>query len=162
LSARQTDVVLVCMPFGPIFSPSIALSLLKAALSPGEVSCEILYFSIPFAERVGEKFYSGIAAEERPSPRELAGEWIFSAGLADALPDDDAYVDEVLARPIGSGRRRTLSRTLVRRIREARRAVPEFLEACTDVVVARRPLLVGFTSVFQQHAASLGLARRLK
>src|SRR6185503_12803258 len=37
-----------------------------------------------------------------------------------------------------------------------------FLEECLEEVVAARPRLVGFTSVFQQHVASLALARRIK
>jgi ribosomal peptide maturation radical SAM protein 1 len=40
--------------------------------------------------------------------------------------------------------------------------VEGFLEWCRQELVRARPRLVGFTSMFQQHVASLALARRLK
>jgi ribosomal peptide maturation radical SAM protein 1 len=45
------------------------------------------------------------------------------------------------------------------RIREAADA---FLDECVEEILAHRPRIVGLTSVFQQHTASLALARRLK
>ena len=46
-------ILLVCMPFGNVFAPSIGLSLLKAELATQGVSACIRYFSIRFAELVG-------------------------------------------------------------------------------------------------------------
>jgi ribosomal peptide maturation radical SAM protein 1 len=40
--------------------------------------------------------------------------------------------------------------------------VEAFLDACLAEIVGARPRLVGFTSLFQQHTASLALARRVK
>src|SRR5258708_22444047 len=48
------------------------------------------------------------------------------------------------------------------RVRRARGEVDPFLEACLAEIVRERPPLVGFTSTFQQHLASLALARRIK
>ena len=48
-TARPSDVVLVSMPFGPVFSPSIGLSLLKAGLAAQQIHAAIRYFTIPFA-----------------------------------------------------------------------------------------------------------------
>jgi ribosomal peptide maturation radical SAM protein 1 len=140
------------MPFGPVFLPSIGLSLLKAELAERSVRARVLYFSIPFAERVGQAFYQGVAAEGRPPVEDLAGEWIFSRALHESTPEEEAsYLDELDA-----------SAGLTRRILRARQQVEGFLEECLEQVARERPKLVGFTSVFQQHAASLGLARRIK
>jgi hypothetical protein len=49
----MSDVVLVSMPFGPLFWPSLGLSLLKPPLVGRGVSVSIKYFTIPFAERIG-------------------------------------------------------------------------------------------------------------
>src|SRR5438034_544993 len=75
----MTDVVLVSMPFGPLLSPSLGLSLLQPQVRARGLSCRIEYLTLAFAERIG-----------------------------------------------------------------------------------RRPRVIGFTSVFQQHLASLALARELK
>lgn len=48
------------------------------------------------------------------------------------------------------------------RIVRARTLVAPFLDWCVDRIAAASPRIVGLTSSFQQHAASLALARRLK
>jgi ribosomal peptide maturation radical SAM protein 1 len=160
------SVWLVSMPFGPLFSPSLALSLLKASLAAQGLPARVRYFSLDFAERIGQAFYSDIAAEGRPPLITLAGEWIFSSALFPSRrEDEDRYVAEVLRRPDpvtyrGSAPPVTAARA--RRIRRVREAVAPFLEACLAEIVRERPPLVGFTSTFQQHLASLALARRIK
>jgi ribosomal peptide maturation radical SAM protein 1 len=163
---RQCDVLLVSMPFGPVFSPSLGLSLLQSCLAARGRRARIHYFAIDFAERIGQALYSGIAVEGRPSIRELAGEWIFSAGLFP--PDqerDHAYVEEVLrgraAWTEKSGARK-VPEALIARILRARERVAPFLDDCLAAVASAKPRVVGFTSVFQQHLASLALARRIK
>ena len=154
------------MPFGPVFSPSIGLSLLQAGLGRAGVASRIHYFTISFAERIGQQLYSGIAIEGRPSMRELVGEWLFAEALFGPRPaEDERYVEEVLrggaAWPDPSWRR-PVTPALVRRILGARRQVEPFLDECLDVLLTAAPRIVGFTSVFQQQVAALALARRLK
>lgn len=154
------------MPFGPAFAPSLGLSLLHAQLARHGMSSEVLYPTIQFAETIGQHFYSGIAVESRPPMSELAGEWIFSDHLFDRpVRDDDPYIEDVLR-----GRRsaihpfaaRPISDALIRRLAQARQYVPAFLDATVDRILACRPRIVGFTSVFQQHTASLAAARLIK
>lgn len=159
----MSEVLLLCMPFSSVFLPSIGLSLLKACLARRGIAAKVRYFSIGFAERVGQAFYCGIATDDRPSSDELAGEWIFSS----ALHEDDAetgYVEEVLLKraPATEGLLEPASPALVAAIRNARAEAGLFLDRCLAEVVAERPRIVGFTSVFQQHVASLALARRIK
>jgi hypothetical protein len=91
------DVLLVSMPFGSAFAPSLGLSLLKAGLTNRGISSRIRYFSITFAETIGRAFYQGIAQEGRPRTRELAGEWIFSGSLFDCSDQDESdYVNQIL------------------------------------------------------------------
>jgi ribosomal peptide maturation radical SAM protein 1 len=149
------DVVLVSMPFGPVFSPSIGLSLLRAELAEHQLTARIHYFTIPFAEAIGQAFYSGIAEDGRPALEDLAGEWLFAGALFDTTAADDAaYVTELLEG--------YYSGALIARLRRAREQVSVFLDDCLETLVQERPRIVGFTSVFQQHTASLALARRLK
>ena len=66
----NTDVLLISMPFGPLFWPSIGLSLLKAGLEPLGVNTRVRYFTFDFARRIGQAFYSFVANDARLSAGE--------------------------------------------------------------------------------------------
>ena len=157
----MADVVLVSMPFGPLFWPSLGLSLLQPQLASRGVSTEIEYFTIPFAEVIGERLYSTIAMSYQLSMREQAGEWIFSHALAPQSDEQaDRYVDEILRQRSGYlTRRASIPAWVIDGMRRARTRVGPFLERCLDAVEHHQPAIVGFTSVFQQHVASLALAK---
>ena len=158
-------ILLVCMPFGGVFSPSIGLSLLKAELAAQGIPARVLYFSIRFAELVGQDFYYKLSTGGIPSVDELAGEWIFSRALFGARPENEAYVDEILRKRttwITTDSEKPASPALIGRILRARQAVDGFLDRCRDEILQARPKLVGFSSMFQQHVASLALARLVK
>jgi ribosomal peptide maturation radical SAM protein 1 len=166
VSGRGAQVVLVSMPFGNIFSPSMGLSLLKGSLNRERIPSRVLYFTMSFARQVGQSFYMGIANGEEPTVRELAGEWIFAQALfGDAATDERTYVEEVLGRRrgwvTGVGVQHLPSR-VVNSVLEARTRVDAFLDECVETVLSSEPRVVGFSSVFQQHIASLALAARLR
>jgi ribosomal peptide maturation radical SAM protein 1 len=149
------DVALASMPFGPVFSPSIGLSLLQAELAAQQLTARVHYFTIPFAEAIGQAFYSGIAEDGRPAMEDLAGEWLFSKAVFDTTTADEArYVKELLEE--------YYSNAMIARLLRARERIDSFLDECVETLMRDRPRIVGFTSVFQQHTASLALARRLK
>jgi ribosomal peptide maturation radical SAM protein 1 len=161
----QVDVVLVSMPFGELFSPSMGLSLLKGALNRDGVSSVVRYFGIPFARRIGRSLYFDLSSDDRVSARHLAGEWLFAGALFDRTTADDArYFDTILRCRSGwvIDDVAPLHPATIRRLADTRRHVDPFLDECADHILALRPRLVGFTTVFQQHVASLALARRLK
>ena len=161
------DVLLVSMPFGPLFSPSLGLSLLQPQVVARGLTCRIDYFTLPFAERIGERLYSKIASQHRAMSRAFVGEWIFSHALFDwdaaarrALPRRRAAEAAVVARAqpdeaAGAGRDAGDPRGARRRRARSSTGAP---------IASRRrePRIVGLTSVFQQHLASLALAKRLK
>jgi len=159
------SVGLVSMPFGPLFSPSIALSLLKSALTRDGIDSRIHYFTIRFAEQVGSRFYLDIAGGIRPSMTKLAGEWIFSAALSDMSRDEEeSYVETILRRqpPATSVTMRRPTRAQIAEVLRARDKAREFVAMCAEEVLRDEPPIVGFTSVFQQQTASLALAKRIK
>jgi ribosomal peptide maturation radical SAM protein 1 len=158
-------VLLVCMPFGGVFSPSIGLSLLKAELAAQRIPAHVLYCSIRFAELVGQDFYHKLSNGGLPSVDNLAGEWIFSRALFGASPENEAYVDEILRKRttwMTTESEKPASPALIERILRARCEVDGFLEWCRDEVLRARPKVVGFSSMSQQHVASLALARLVK
>ncbi len=164
------DVALVSMPFGNILTPSIGLSLLKAALDGRGVSSRIEYFTFMFAKMAGSSFYLDIADDREPSIHELGGEWVFSRALFDALPsagpdDDEVYIQTILRERTGWNTQSGVNpvpEAQIRRMVRARKIVDTFLEKCLERIVELDPTIVGFTSIFQQHVASLALAKRIK
>ena len=141
------------MPFGPLFTPSMALSLLQPSLRRRGFSARTHYFLIDYAERVGMRFYSGIAGSSSIPLDRMAGEWIFSGTLFDDDGDaPQAYLRDVLRMP----------KRMRERVLRAREDAPAFLDACVETLLRDAPRVVGFTSTFQQHAASLALAKRIK
>ena len=160
------DVLFVAMPFGPVFHPAIGVSLLQPALARAGILSQVSYFSIRFSELVGTTLYNALSTPSGLPNIELAGEWIFSAALFDRDPDDDTgYVESVLVgrsawtNPAGAPR---IGKRMIDRITRARRRVPSFLDWCVDRAVESGARVVGLTSSFQQHAASLAFAKRLK
>jgi ribosomal peptide maturation radical SAM protein 1 len=143
------------MPFGPVFAPSLGLTLLRGSLAKRELTASIYYFTIRFAETIGRAFYSDIAEKGCPALEDLAGEYLFSHALFERTANDfTRYVTERLDE--------YYSDALIARFLRARERVDPFLDECLDTLVRERPPIVGFTSVFQQHTASLALARRVK
>lgn len=166
---EPADVVLVSMPFGPTELPSLALSLLQGSLPPG--MAKTLYFNLQLAGRTGSAFYLWVA-EFQLFVSALVGEWLFAAALRPEAPRDPRpYLDELLLRRntdwLKAPEEDPLFFTLVPQeavldLLRLRDEMDAFVDACADQVLAHRPRVVGMTSVFQQHAASLALARRLK
>lgn len=152
------------MPFGPLFTPSIALSLLKPALTQRGFSVSTHYFLIDYAQRVGLRFYSGIARSTQLPLAKLPGEWIFSGQVFDANAHDvNAYVEEVL-RSHGERNRRELPvpKRLITRLLDAHADAASYLDECAERLLRDAPRVVGFTTTFQQHMGSLALAKRIK
>jgi ribosomal peptide maturation radical SAM protein 1 len=156
------DVLLVSMPFGLLLKPSIGLSLLKASLAPRGIRAEIAYLTLKLAERVGEDAYSRIANGE-PANWVLPGEWIFAGELFDEPVPEPGYLTGVLGDSFaGYGDTEPASPELIASVAGMRAGAGPFLDRCLADVARRRPRIVGFTSTFQQHVASLALARRIK
>ena len=154
------EIVLASLPFAPLDAPSLGLSLLQAAL-PVRRS-RILYFTLAGAEEVcGVDLYRWVAAGH-PATTSLLGEWIARPAL---FGDEEpaavaAYLEQVLRRERDTGSPPGAERE--RRILAARERFPAFLDECARRVLELEPRVVGLTSVFQQHVASLALARRIK
>lgn len=176
------DVLLVSMPFGPLAVPSLALGLLKSGLvesdlvksgpvksgsgsdlKSGTIRSKVLYLNLAFADQIGVPLYNFISYTE---PAALLGEWIFSASLfGERASSPEVYFSEVLRQPDGLGDIVELEDVTEARLEDVLRArdqVEDFLDSCVEEVLSHRPRIIGFTSAFQQHVASLALAQRLK
>ncbi|HEX4274049.1 MAG TPA: RiPP maturation radical SAM C-methyltransferase [Bryobacteraceae bacterium] len=161
-AGKSTDVCLLSMPFPPLNQPSMALGLLKPALRQNGISVTTLYPCLWFAEEIGLDLYSFISDTKQEF---LVGEWVF-AGVAfpDFHPDHDTYLDAVLSAPVSRGllRKSRFEADPRGALLDARAAAPAFIESAARRVLALRPRIVGCTSTFMQHGASLAMLRKIR
>ncbi len=160
---EKPEVILVNMPFHG-YMPSLGLSLLKSCLSAKQISSKVLYFGLPFAERIGRDLYHCLA-NGYPRPMDLLGEWIFSTSLFDR--ENSEYIEEVLVKrseiyPDIVDHTINIPDRLFEKIREYQSMAPEFVDDCAEEILRYSPRVVGIGSVFHQQMASLALAKRLK
>lgn len=174
LSRREADtttlmneVVLINMPFTVLSAPSIALGLLKSGLTRAGVTSRSLNLHLRFAELIGQDTYTLI--EGITHPEHLVREWIFSESLFQHSKnrDLDGYVREVLSAKTADDPKQPIYSEaclaeLVPALLKARACVEDFLHRCLETVLAYKPGIVGFTSMFEQHIACLSLAKRIK
>ena len=152
------EVCLVSMPFADVQRPSIALGLLKAALARADIESEVVYGNFHFAESIGLVAYD--AMQSAPTDH-LIGEWCFSNLLfPDAPENDEEYLNLVL-----EIRCQGFPPELHERIdlmRWVRAQAADHVAWLAHKIVARAPRIVGCSSVFQQHCASLALLKQIR
>ena len=158
------DICLVQMPYGAVERPSLSLGLIARYLRDQGLEVDVRYANFAFAEEIGLDVYQMI--EKTPQDTFL-GEWTFSAAaFPDFAPDHDRYF-ELAAWAIEESYCELMKAThpgldVTALLWEVRRRTPGFIDAQARAILATRPRLVGCTSSFQQHCASLALLRRLK
>ena len=149
------DIVFPVMPFAEVGRPSMGVSLLAAELEAAGHSAEIIYFNIDLAAEMGLLNYQRVASSFPPNL--LLGEWIFADDVfgPDVAAAQD-YLSDIFI-PMAGNDPDLIAAMLAIRTRRA-----AFLDACVTEIMARQPRIVGFSTVFHQTCACLGVARRLK
>lgn len=148
---------LVNMPFADWFRPSFALSQLAALVQRDlgdEIDTQVCYLNLDFAAHFGGTLYEGIAEEGRNQTSGI-GDWIFRQI---AFPDRDDNSAEYFERYFADS-----SWTEFRRnIADMRSRLERFCAELIDRYDLAAADIVGFTALFAQNTASLGLARLIK
>ena len=155
-------VCLVSMPFPSLSEPSMALGLLKAGLANAGISAAARYPCIWFAEDIGLDTYGAIYGSKQEF---LIGEWVFSqVAFPEHATDREEYLDRVLAAPVSRGLldRQQFARDPRAALLAVRDAAPGFVARVAARVLDGAPAIVGCTSTFAQHCASLALLRVIK
>lgn len=152
----MSGVLFVVMPFAGLERPQLGVSLLKAQLRSRGIPAAVAYLNFPFAEAVGYLDYQMVSGAAYDTDS-LAGEWLFSRSLFPrASHHDDAYISQVLV-----GRHSCTSK-MIDLIRRVGGLVDSFLNYCLRAIDWERYAIIGFTSTFEQNAACLSLAKRIK
>ncbi|MDD2710358.1 MAG: RiPP maturation radical SAM C-methyltransferase [Verrucomicrobiae bacterium] len=153
------DFCLVSMPYGAVEQPSLALGLFKTSLKKAGFSTEIVYANFAFAESIGLDLYNAICGSLNDL---LAGEWTFSPA---AFPDFHSDPAEFLANLRESIRSMEIvagRQDIPKALLAVREQTPAFIDRQARAILATNPRIVGCTSMFQQHCASLALLRRIR
>lgn len=149
-------IALVNMPFAAWNRPSFALSQLATLTSREfpEHEVEVHYLNLDFARYLGADLYRTIVGDLDHLLTGL-GEWFFRSI---AFPDEPDNSSEYFRRYY----RGAALREFRDQISERRAGLREFCNAEIDRYGLDSADLVGFTSMFAQHLASVSMARLIK
>src|SRR5580658_10441299 len=170
----ELDVCLVSMPYGSLTRPSMALGLLKAILAAEGFKVTAAHACLWFAEKVGLRRYELCA--DVASTTFLSGEWTFAAAAFADDPRREAkdaeYLRQVREEFLRQQREgyqaaiqilgRNPADAIVRDLWALRAAATLFVDEVARRVLATGARVVGCTSTFEQHVASLALLRRIR
>ena len=146
------------MPFAAVERPSLGLGLLSATLKQQGLNNRVLYPNLEFAQRVGLARYRLL---ELTRNDDLVGEWVFApAAFRQETPTAPHFWDGV---DLGPASQRLGSRPeLVAAFHDLRNEAEAWLESLAQRIALAPPRILGASSMFQQHCASLALLRRVK
>lgn len=152
------DVCLVNMPYSRVELSSIALGLLQSVLERDGLRARSVYANLLFADEIGLQMYDAVS---RSRPRLAVADWTFShIAFPDFEPDEEAFFDLVVT--LHSLYRPTERRRFAAMLRKVRDAATGFVDRLATLILRDNPRMVGCTSTFCQHAASLALLRRIR
>ncbi|MDI2028184.1 RiPP maturation radical SAM C-methyltransferase [Saccharopolyspora sp. TS4A08] len=152
------DVTLVNMPWASVSYPSLACGILKAAVERGGVHrVTVVDANLDFFDWMYREVGTGLREYDffsLDSYFQGIGDWVFTSALY-----GDRYwrVDEFCAAHSGDVDEETLR--LCVRLHEL---IPDWVSMYARSLTECCGAVVGFTTTFQQNAASLALARELK
>ncbi len=154
---RSLRVALVVMPWAAPDRPPLGVGVLKSVLAREGMPCDVHYLNLRFG-RWADDLLDAFAL----APYGHFAQWafayhLFGPGGLKELPDE---LEDVLAEPVFAKNLGKFPRERLRRL--VRDDVPAFLEHCLADVPWGRYDVVGFSSMFHNHIASLALARLIK
>jgi ribosomal peptide maturation radical SAM protein 1 len=163
VDATGLKLALVCMPWGSVARPSLAMGLLRQCAR--SIGCEVdLYFlNLVFASQIGLDTYNRIADDGF----EFA-EWFFSNSLFGPRGTnelDNSFAALCRNQAAAQLRECLLQQTngsaeLCHRIAETE--VPQFIADSLQTIAWKQYHVVGFTTTFAQSLSSLLLAKEIK
>lgn len=157
------NVALVCMPWGSVSRPSLALATLKECVRSVNFTAELQLLNMHFAERLGIPVYERISNFSFSPTEWFFAQYLFGpSGLRDLKNTWDDLLSNQLARDLVEHLRESANRSDELCTRIAAEDVPWFMDHCMDIVDWSKYAAVGFTTTFAQSLASVALARRIK
>ncbi|TAN49377.1 MAG: RiPP maturation radical SAM protein 1 [Methylococcaceae bacterium] len=160
------DICLVAVPDMPLSRPSIALSILKSSLINAGFETGVLYANLEFAEQIGIENYWFISTYA--DFLDQVCEWLFSQkAFPDFHSDDNTYftlVEPMLRELVHDDNLLNFylnGQSIQSYFTNLRSNAAAFIDKIAADIVAAAPRIVGCSSTFRQHCASLALLRRI-
>lgn len=151
----RVRVALVNMPFSSAKYPSIQLGTLSALLKSHGIAVDCHHLNVRFAHLIGVDLHELICEK-----RALFGEWLFSAILFRDNPKRAEY--PIVFKPLFEQAARESGRPVGYFEEVGNRIAPQFLTWALRAIDWGEYQLIGFTSTFHQHVASLTMAKLIK
>ncbi|MFN3681403.1 MAG: RiPP maturation radical SAM C-methyltransferase [Nitrospira sp.] len=151
----KARVALVNMPFSYAKYPSIQLGTLSALLKSHGIPVDCHHLNVRFAHLIGMDLHEMICEK-----RALFGEWLFSAILFRDNPKRAEY--PTVFKPLFEQAARESGRPVGYFEELGNRIAPQFLTWALRAINWGEYQLIGFTSTFDQHVASLTMAKLIK
>lgn len=153
----EHEICLVNMPLSSIVRPSLALGLLKSILERDGISTKVAYANLWYVEFVGAQYQPMMMM---PRTEECLVDWLFApAAFPEHTPPVEPFLDMLFTNHPDLLEEEDDPRG---RLLDLRARTPEFVDWTARRLLADRPKIVGCTSTFQQHVASLALLRRIR
>jgi ribosomal peptide maturation radical SAM protein 1 len=162
-SGGNRHVALVCMPWGSVFRPSLALATLKESARLADFKVDTHLLNMHFAERLGIPVYERISDFSFAPTEWFFAQYLFGPrGLGELRNSWDDIRSNQMAQDLVEHLRESASRSDELCARIAADDVPWFMDHCMERVDWSQYLAVGFTTTFAQSLASVALAKRIK
>lgn len=167
-STAHPVVRFVVAPFLPAHQPALGVSSLVSVLRDHGIAGDVQYLNLAYGERIGWELYKYLSIQLPTTA--LAGEMLFTRALwREGAPDFEQYAERISrwlkrqasARP-GWQLPLTSWETHAEQMRAAIAEAPRVIAEWADAILADGPRVLGFTSTFQQSAASLALAQEVR
>jgi len=160
----QADIVLVGMPFAPFWVANAGIGVLKGSARKAGLSVQATYPAIRLGRKIGTGLYNFVS-ESYLSRHILLADWLFAGPLSERAaqvpPEYEQLYRQGLRRfphrlpgPEADGALPSLS--------GLRRCCADFVDEEARRVTALAPRIVGCSSTFFQHAASIAFLKRIK
>lgn len=144
-------VTFVVPPVLTVVRPGIGVSTLVPILQAAGITCDIAYENHAFASQIGLELNEWIAM--KTPPQFLLGDWLFSTE-----PVSEELSEEIYLSKFWSYR----GEQMLDELRHARRLAQAFIWESAERLLKAGPDVIGFSSLFQQNAASLSIAKAIK
>lgn len=154
----KLDICLVNMPFCRPTGPSLAPGLLQAILRQDGLEAASLYANVGFFAKMtyGEDIWANSCSREQALP-----DWVFAgAAFPEHRPEHQSYLETVRQR--NAIYQRIDLNAFCDKAWSLRQRATEYVEETALRVLDLKPRMVGCSSTFTQHVASLALLRRIK
>jgi magnesium-protoporphyrin IX monomethyl ester (oxidative) cyclase len=158
----KMDVCLVNMPSHNLCQPSLALSLLHSILKASDFQSRVIYANLWFADEIGldKHTFFQLMPSEVHFP-----DWLFASSVfPEAVCDDDLYLERIFSH-LEPDLKKIFPGSDKKKFKESmynmRASAILFIDRLAQSILSSSPKIVGCSSTFIQHVASLSILRKI-